>query len=93
MVLGYEVVIPPTICKFVWIVVTFAMVTGWLAQAMVAMTRAILLTNRKLLSQLFGKTRNLPLFFMAAWTYTILLMIPYLIEVGIGALSILPFML
>ena len=89
MLIGYEAVIPPAICKMSWIPSTFSLITGWLAQAIVAMTRAILLINRKWLRQLFGKTKNLPLFFMAAWVYTILVMTPYLLEVGINAISIL----
>ena len=83
MVLGYKLAIPPAICKFFWTVTIYAIATGWLAQAIVAMTRAILLIKREWLKQ-YGKTKNILIFFAAVWLYQIILFIPYLREVGIG---------
>ena len=82
MVAGNKVVFPAAYCKFVGFMSTYLFGCGWTAQAIIAMSRAMLVTKRDWLMR-YCETKWVLPFFMFPWLYTFLLIIPFITEVSI----------
>ena len=81
MVAGIKVVFPPAYCKFIGFMSTYLFGCGWTAQAIIAMSRAMLVTKRNWLMR-YCETKWVFPFFMFPWVYTMLLFIPFITEVS-----------
>ena len=85
MVVGYKLVFSKTYCWFVGFMHAYLLGTGWTAQAIIAVSRAMLVTKREWLMR-YCETKWVLPFFTSTWLYSILMMIPLMMEVSMGCI-------